>query len=89
MIESKAPLTEEQKTAIRSIQQPVDVLQTKTDQQSSQTGEITYAQVMDKLQNAKNSDELDLAADWIKYVNGASLQKELSDKYEALRANAA
>lgn len=86
-VESKAPLTEAQKAAIRSIQRPADASQASSAKPSQSTGEITYAQVLDKLQAAKDADALDIAADWIKSVSGDEMQTELIEKYEALRAN--
>lgn len=52
-------------------------------------GKVTFANVMDMLVKAKNADALDVAADWIGEVADEGQRRELSAKYDALRADMA
>ena len=76
MAETKHPLTDEQKTAIRA---PAAAVQVKAD-----TGEIvmTFAQVAAKLNAAKDLDKLAEAASLISTVADSAQRGELTAMYE-------
>lgn len=55
-------------------------------QSAGQEDTLTFAQVMDALQNAANVDALNLAADLIRYVPDMVQQDELRAQFERLKA---
>ena len=69
MVESKAPLTDEQKATIRKPAAP----------------QATYAQVMDALVSATTMDALDVAGGLIGSVVGDDLRVELKARYDAIK----
>lgn len=46
----------------------------------------SFAETLERMVKAKNSDALDIAADWIKDVADESQRAELNDKYDELKA---
>ena len=75
--ESKFPLTDAQKKAIRDV-----VLQ---QEKPTDVPAITYAQVADQLNKAKDTDLLDAAADLIGEIADEQQRKELGDIYNVRR----
>ena len=72
--ETKFPLTDEQKDAIRSVSL-----------EASDTSVVTFAQVEAQLRKAKDIDLLDAAADLIGEVSDAQQRKELGEIYRGLK----
>lgn len=77
-VETKAPLTDEQKAVLREIKAPaVTDVQPKGD-----APKVTYAQVADKLNAAKDTEQLAAAATLIAAVADAAQRNELTAIYE-------
>lgn len=87
MVESKAPLSEEQKQAIRK---PADAPAQEAHAKPTEGAPaVTYAQVADKLHGAKSADELAEAGDLIGAVSNPEHRSELSALYEERAAKLA
>jgi hypothetical protein len=74
--------------ASRTASKPATAPAAATEPADPATGEVvmTFAEVMDLLENAKDSDELSLAADHIRYVEHAEYREELTECYQARAA---
>ena len=72
-VQSKNPLTDEQLQAIRAVKKD----------EPQQAPSISFAQVAQRLNAAKDSDELDAAADFIRDVSSEEQRAELCEIYTA------
>jgi recombination protein RecT len=53
---------------------------------ANQPPQKTYAEILDLMLKAKNHEALDVAGDWINTIADPALRTELSQKYDALKA---
>lgn len=79
-VESKAKLTDEQKKAIRSVTAP------EAAPAQPAPAPIAFDSVMERIKNAKDTDELDAAADLIGEVADQEERAYLSGQYDERRA---
>ena len=85
MAQTKHPLTEDQKAAVRASPVVEDAKPAVVAQAPADVSAVPYAFVADALYKATNMDELDQAADLIGQVADAAQRRELAETYDARR----
>ena len=85
MAQTKHPLTEDQKAAVRKAPVAEDATPAVVAQAPAAVTAVSYTYVADALHKAANMDELDLAADLIGEVTDATQRRALTETYDARR----